>query len=115
MGEKDAKQTKAAYETGEALVKTLSVVGDLNGRKMFGGYGIFEDGNMFALVSSEGHIHFKVDETNRAKYDAAGSVQFHNMPYFQLPNAIFQNDGDLFAWAKESIAIARAAKKKKKK
>ena len=109
-----AKQTKAAYETGAALAQTLSVLGDVNGRKMFGGYGIFIEEAMFALVSSDNVIHFKVDDSNRANYEAAGSTQFHNMPYYQLPAAICQNDDDLFAWAKESMAIAKASKKKKK-
>ncbi|WP_420641430.1 TfoX/Sxy family protein [Candidatus Leptofilum sp.] len=108
------KQTKPAYETGETLVSTLSVLGDVNGRKMFGGVGIFVEDAMFALVSSDNVIHFKVDDSNRAKYEAAGAAQFHNMPYYKLPDAIFQNDDDLFAWAKESMAIARASKKKKK-
>jgi DNA transformation protein len=113
MGEKSAKQTNAAYEAGEALVTTLSIVGAVNGRKMFGGYGIFTDDAMFALVSSTGDIHFKVDDSNRQKYEAAGSLQFHKMPYYQLPEAIFQNDEALFAWAKESMSIARNNKKKK--
>jgi DNA transformation protein len=113
MGEKGAKRTKIAYEMGEALVKTLSVLGDVNGRKMFGGYGIFIEDAMFAMVSSQGEIHFKVDDGNRSKYEATGSLQFHNMPYYQLPEAIFQNEDELFAWAKESMAIAYANKKKK--
>lgn len=114
MAEKGAKKSRVAYEMGEALVKTLSVVGDVNGRKMFGGYGIFIEDAMFAMVSSDGEIHFKVDDSNRAKYEAAGSSQFHKMPYYQLPTAVFQNDDELLAWAKESIAIAQATKKKKK-
>ncbi|WP_420628581.1 TfoX/Sxy family protein [Candidatus Leptofilum sp.] len=108
------KQTKPAYETGETLVSTLSVLGDVNGRKMFGGYGIFIEGAMFALVSSDNVIHFKVGGSNRAKYEAAGASQFHKMPYYQLPDAVYQNDDDLFAWAKESMTIARATQKKKK-
>ena len=114
MSKKEAKQTKAAYERGEALVSTLSVLGDVNGRKMFGGYGIFIEDAMFALVSSDNVIHFKVDDTNRAKYEAAGAAQFHNMPYYQLRATVFQNDDDLFAWAKESITIAQNSKKKKR-
>lgn len=113
MGEKDAKQTKAAYETGATLVQSLSAIGDVNGRKMFGGYGLFIEDAMFALVSGDNVIHFKVDDSNRAKYEATGAAQFHNMPYYQLPNAISQNDDDLFAWAKESMTIARASKKRK--
>ena len=30
----------------------------------------------------------------------------------ELPEAIFQNEDELFAWAKESMAIAHASKKK---
>ena len=114
MAEKGAKKSNVAYEMGDTLIKTLSVVADVNGRKMFGVYGIFADGDMFVLISKEGQIHFKVDDSNRAKYEAAGSLRFHRMPYYQLPDAILENDEDLFEWAKESIAIAHATKKKKK-
>ncbi|GJM40064.1 MAG: hypothetical protein DHS20C20_03460 [Ardenticatenaceae bacterium] len=108
------KPMKPAYETGETLIKTLSVIGDVNGRKMFGGYGIFIEDAMFAMVSSDNVIHFKIDDTNRAKYEAAGETQFHKMPYFTLPKPILENEDDLFSWAKESMAIAQASKKKKK-
>jgi DNA transformation protein len=80
---------------------------------MFGGYGIFIKDAMFAMVSSDNVIHFKVDDTNRAKYEAAGATQFHSMPYYTLPNEFFENDDALFAWAKESIAIAKNSKKQK--
>ena len=108
------KQTKPAYETGEALVKLFSVLGDVNGRKMFGGYGIFIEGAMFALVTSDNVFHLKVDDSNRAKYAASAAAQFQNMPYYQPPTHILQNDDALLAWAKESMAVASASKKKQK-
>ena len=42
---------------------------------MFGWMGIFEDGMMFALVDS-GLLFFRVDDSNRVEFEAAGSSQF---------------------------------------
>ena len=87
-------------------------------RKMFGGVGIFseESGNMFALISSDDVVYFKVDDTNRAEYEAAGAAQFHRMPYFQIPDDVLNDEkGELRAWVIKSADIAARAPAKKKK
>ncbi len=57
MGQKGAKLTQKATETCQLFVKELASVGEITSRKMFGGYGIFESGAMFALVNSDGGLH----------------------------------------------------------
>ncbi len=49
-------------------------------KKMFGGYGIFESGAMFALLSGR-TVYFKVDDTNRAQYEAMDNGRFGLMLY----------------------------------
>ncbi len=73
MGQKGAKLTQEAAKVSERLVHTLSDLGKVYSRKMFGGYGIFESGAMFALITSEGKIHFKVNQLNRKRFEDIGA------------------------------------------
>jgi hypothetical protein len=50
MGEKGDRLTDQAYQTSNNIVDTLSGLGEINSKKMFGGYGIFEKKTMFALI-----------------------------------------------------------------
>jgi DNA transformation protein len=79
-------------------------LGDISSKKMFGGYGVFEEGKMFALVNSAGGVFLKAAaEADREKFIAAGCAQHGRMPYFQLPDAVLADDDQLLAWAGEAI------------
>ncbi len=94
------------------VVEQLSSLGDVSSRKMFGGVGIFESSRMFALITSDGQLCLKVDDSNRPLFESAGSVKHGKMPYFSVPDAVIADANMLRSWAKESIAIATAQKKK---
>jgi DNA transformation protein len=110
MGEKGAKLTDVSTQAAEDLQSRLSTLGDVTTKKMFGGHGIFESGKMFALVDSGGTVFFKADETNRERFEKAGSQKHARMPYFKVPDQILSNDTDLLEWAQTSIVVARNAK-----
>lgn len=74
---------------------------------MFGGYGIFQDDKMFALVNSKGEIYLKADESMKEKFETAGSNQHGRMPYYTLPEDLLQDPDKLTKWAKESIDISK--------
>jgi DNA transformation protein len=97
----------------EKVIGLLSPLGEINGRPMFGGYGVFSEGNMFALISGAA-LFFKVDDSNKDAYIKAGSKQYKPMPYYEVPDQIFNNSDKLKEWAKLSIALASKAKKGKK-
>ncbi len=113
MGEKHAKRTPAATEEAEALADDLAGLGDaaVTHRAMFGGYGIFADGVMFALVDSQGTAFLRTDEETERNYDAFGSEPHDPMPYHSIPPNIRANPGELRTWAAEALEVARAAKK----
>lgn len=111
MGEKGTKLTGQAGETSAALVDALQPLGDVTARKMFGGYGVFGDGVMFALIDSAGTPFLRVDDSNRPRFESAGSEKHSRMPYFSIPPAVFGNGDALLDWARESLGIAQAAKK----
>lgn len=113
MGRKGAKLTPEATKASEILVETLSDLGKVYSRKMFGGYGIFESGAMFALITSEGKIHFKVDQSNRKCFEDAGAEKYGNMPYFEVPQNVLKNEQKLNEWARDSMDIAHTSKAKK--
>ena len=78
---------------------------------MFGGYGIFDDKVMFAIVDSGGRVFFKTDDSKRAEYEQAGTQKHGRMPYHQLPDHIAASSGLMRKWAADSIIIARREKK----
>jgi len=111
MGEKDARLTEDATETAERLVDALGSLGDVTSKKMFGGYGIFGDGVMFALVDSAGTPHLRTDDSTTTEFEDAGSAKHSRMPYWSIPDPVLNNDEQLTTWATKALAIAKAAKK----
>jgi DNA transformation protein and related proteins len=96
------------------VIELLASLEDVNSRSMFGGYGIFSAGDMFALISGTA-LFLKVDDSNRAVYEAASSNQYGSMPYFHVPTEVLEDQDKLLDWAQTSISVARAAPKKKRK
>ena len=99
------------------LDHVTSLLGPIKGvtnKTMFGGYGIFHDGEMFALIKGTG-LFFKVDATNRPDYEKAGSKQYKPMPYYQVPAEVLGDTAKLLDWACVSMRIAHAPAAKKKR
>lgn len=111
MGMKGAKLTIEAGELCAQVVEFLAQTGDVTSKKMFGGYGIFENGLMFALVNSKAKLYFKVSDKNRQDYENADSSPYGKMPYWEVPKEVMDNDNVLLTWAHTSIEISREAKK----
>ena len=86
----------------------MANLGDIRLKKMFGGYGIFEQDKMFGLIDSQGVVFFKIDESNLAKFEEAGSKKHAKMPYFSVPEDVLNNDSLLEEWAGISIRILKA-------
>ena len=91
------------------VLEKLSPIGDIKSRAMFGGYGIFHEGLMFALIS-EDTLYFKVNETNRAIYKRAQSEPFpRGISYWELPTDVLEENTKLHEWANISIGIAKVS------
>ena len=95
------------------VMKLLAPLGSISVKSMFGGFGLFHEGAMFALISGTG-LFFKVDDSNRPKYEAAGSKKYGPMPYYLVSKEVFQDTPKLLDWARESISIAHSNTDKKK-
>ncbi|GAB5471601.1 MAG: TfoX/Sxy family protein [Rhodospirillales bacterium] len=97
--------------------------GPISARRLFGGWGIFCDRGMFALVSDE-ELYFKADERNRETFSAAGSAPFTYMgkgrpktlSYWRCPDPGPDDPETLLHYAGLGIAAAgRAAASKRPK
>jgi len=96
------------------IVELLAPLGEVSGKSMFGGYGLFHDGTMFALISGTG-LFFKVDGSNRTGYEKAGSKQYKPMPYYQVPPEVLQDTVRLLDWARASLMVAHSSAGRKKR
>lgn len=99
-------------ERAEALRDDLAPLGDVTVKKMFGGFGVFESGVMFALVDRDGTPFLRAVAATEARYIEAGSNK-HGMPYWSIPDRVLADDGLLLEWAGEALEVARAAKREK--
>ena len=81
MGEKGSRQTPAAADTAEVLVDVLAPLGHVTSRKMFGGFGVFCEDIMFALIDPSGATFLRADATTAQNFETAGSSKHARMPY----------------------------------
>jgi len=107
MGIRGARYSDDVGGYAADLVESLRDLGDVSWKKMFGGAGVFIDGSMFALIDSDVQLHLKVDDSNRARFEAAGSGKHGRMPYYTAPADILEDDAQLLEWARGSAEIAR--------
>ena len=104
----------------DRVMDLLAPLGDISSRAMFGGYGIFHQRDMFALIYGSS-LYFKVNDSNRAIYQDAGSRQFVTrfipltpMPYYEVPTEVLEDMAKFREWARMSINVGHATSKKKR-
>ena len=96
--------------------------GPVTVRRMFSGAGVFADGLMFGLVVRD-VIYLKADDTNRADFEREGSAPFtytrgkksgrpseHALPYWRLPERLYDDPDELADWARRAFAAAERKK-----
>ena len=94
------------------MLATLGPVGNISSRSMFGVFGLFDGGTMFAIVDSGGSLYFRVDSSTQGRYENAGSQKHKPMPYFEVPVDVLDDDSRLLEWAREAVQVAHDAKTK---
>lgn len=96
------------------VVHLLTPLGETRARPMFGGYGLFMDDVMFALITRQEVLHFRADDQTRGAYEALGLGSHGKMPYFEVPRAAFDDANEFMRWAQDALAVARRNPTKKK-
>ena len=86
----------------------------ITSRQMFGGWGIYRDGIIFAIITG-GVLYFKTDDVNQKRFEEAGSAPFTYqnkgktvaLPYWNVPERVMEDPDELFAWIETSCDVAR--------
>lgn len=108
----------------EHIIESLTGWAVVTARSMFGGYGLYRDDRIFAIVAYD-TLFFKVDDLSRPKFIAAGLAPFTygenrvSTGYFQPPTTALDDREELALWAEKgwqaALRVATKAKKKPKK
>ena len=107
MGNKGDKLTQDSVLSAELLIEKLSSIEGITSKKMFGGHGIFHDGNMFGIIDSKGQGFMKADDSNRSDFENIGASKHSKMPYYSISSEIINDEKMLVALAKKSISILK--------
>ena len=91
-------------------------------RRMFSGAGIFRDGLMFGLIVRD-VIYLKADDGTLADFEREGCAPFtytrgrksnrptqHALPYWRVPERLYDDPDELAVWAQRALAIAERKK-----
>jgi len=100
------------------LLDLMEPLGPVSARRMFGGYGIYLDRMMFALVADD-RLYLKIDDDSRGEFEAAGLEPFrytkkgksYQMSYHAAPEDALEDAELLRDWARKAVdAAMRAAR-----
>ena len=109
------------------VVEWLSPLGEITARSMFGGYCLYCDGIVFALVADE-TLYLKVDDATRPRFESLGLKPFqpfadrpkvaqqHSqvMQYYPPPPEFFEDPAMVGDWGRAAVETGLRAKSKKK-
>lgn len=92
----------------------LSDLGRVEARAMFGGYGVYCEDRIFAIIVDD-RLYFKVDDSNRKTFENAGSKPFSylakkkrvSLSYWEVPTEILEDRSEVLDWARASLRIPR--------
>ena len=105
------------------IVDLLAHFGICESKRMFGGFGIFHQGLMIALIA-DGSLYLKADDQTRALFESEDSAAFtyikqekeFNLSYYLAPEVFFEESEACQYWAGLAYdAALRSPRKKKSK
>lgn len=115
-------QSKEDREFADCVVNAMQIIGPVYSKRIFGGYGIFLEGLMFALIDKR-TLYFKVDKDTEPYFNELGLEAFTylrqgktcQLAYRQAPEEALEESAVMSEWANRaySTAINSAAKSSK--
>jgi DNA transformation protein len=102
-----------------SLDDVFASFGPIRAQRMFGGYGIFRDDLMFALVAGD-VLYLKADEAMAAELAARELGPFEytkqgrrmQIGYFTAPAEVFDDPDEAKRWAQKAYAAALRGKRR---
>jgi DNA transformation protein and related proteins len=106
---------------GAFVLDQLSELGDVVGRPMFGGAGLYLDGEFFGLLYEE-RLYFRVSPDTIGEYIAKkmkpfapfGGKRGESRGYYEVPLEILESPADLIKWARAAHGTPRLSSTKKR-
>ena len=100
------------------VIEQLAPLGAVRAKAMFGGFGVYLDDLMFAIIVDDS-LYFKVDATSREAFAALGLRPFTyssrgktvTMQYYEAPPDVFESPDAMHDWAQRAIGAALRARK----
>lgn len=96
------------------VLDQLEGLAEVRARAMFGGVGLYAGERFFGIIAAD-TLYFKVDDTNRPDYEAAGMSAFRPYPdrletmaYYQVPAGVLEDADELVTWARRACRVAAA-------
>jgi DNA transformation protein and related proteins len=94
----------------------LDPLGSVTSRAMFGGHGVYLDGELIGVVMEDA-FYLKVDAETRLHFEAAGSEPYVylgqaepiTMSYWSVPGEALESAEAMRPWAELALAAARRA------
>ncbi len=99
------------------LHEVLEQFGQIQARRMFGGYGIYHDGLMFGLVLDD-LLYLKADEISAEHFESRGLDRFGyekggkliKLSYYLAPEEVLDDPNAAALWARRAYEAALRAK-----
>ncbi len=91
------------------VLDQLRDLDDVEARRMFGGYGLYQDETFFGIIH-KGKLFFKIDESTVREYKLCKMKPFRPnakqtlRSYYQVPVDILEDADELHEWAMKAIA-----------
>ncbi len=106
----------------EYLNEVFGRFGPIHSRRMFGGYGVYYNDLMFALVADD-VLYLKADSESSELFEKLGLSPFEyfkngkkmKMSYFTAPEEIFDDFDEARIWATRAYEAALRSKKRKRR
>lgn len=104
----------------EFVLDQLAPLGGVEARRMFGGHGLYLDGEFFGMVF-DGRVWFRTDERSRPKYRAMDAIPVpfggpgEDKCYWSVPEDVLEDATTLAAWAREAARTPRPVAQRKAK
>jgi len=104
------------------VVDLMQSIGPVGAKSMFGGFGLFLNGVMFALVA-DSTLYLKIDQALECELKNRGLEAFtyskkgkeFKLSYYQAPEEVLENREDMHLWAGKAYKAALQAAEKKSK
>lgn len=104
---------KPLSEFAQFCLEMMALLAPVSAKRMFGGYGIYKNGVMFALIVND-VLYLKANPNTKSlfiekrlepfSYQKQGKT--HTIAYYQCPEEAFDDETIMFEWAKTAYLVA---------